>query len=176
MVQIYPIKSIESTTSICLEALGPSNFEVQDPGCEGETPSYEGPMSLWVVQIIWNYTMDRTHIHRGQHPLNWTRLKDLESSTIPGFPGHKPNPLRVPLRKTVHLLGTGCFSYSTLRVPLLQPLFFAVPTSLAPYARFAPKHRGTPRQRRQPRASRVDPAAARRFLVSSRTLRSWPPT
>ncbi|CAK9113901.1 unnamed protein product [Durusdinium trenchii] len=32
------------------EAHGPSNcymFEVPNPGCEGQNPSYEGPMSLW---------------------------------------------------------------------------------------------------------------------------------
>ena len=34
-------------TGCCPEA----HFEVQNPGCEGQNPGYEGPMSLWVVFI-----------------------------------------------------------------------------------------------------------------------------
>ena len=26
-------------------------FEVQNPGCEGQNPGYEGPMSLWVKYL-----------------------------------------------------------------------------------------------------------------------------
>ena len=27
-------------------------LEVQNPGCEGQNPSYEGPMSLWDLMIL----------------------------------------------------------------------------------------------------------------------------
>ena len=47
------------------EAHGPSNwymFEVQNPGCEGQNPSYEGPMSLWEINTNPPQPSKKSHV------------------------------------------------------------------------------------------------------------------
>ena len=100
-------------------------FDVQNPGCEGQNPSYEGPMSVWVAQIQHvrdfskgSFNLPRHLLHcpdRPRHsmyaiyfPIHWGGLKE-GTRTFQGVPNGSPSP---PLRDLhwTPLEGPGIYS------------------------------------------------------------------